>query len=316
MRYLFLVFLLLAGCKQEEKKVAKPVQSISKSFFKVKELPKPEPVIEQAPPEAPPRLTIPPVQFPDSKPLMREIQARQMRGKRLALQSRPKPQPADKITVHLEDESYQVYEGSSFEPDITTLKVDRTRILTADMRIPAILEDSLNSQLAGRFIAIIDKDILSPNCKKVLLPAYSKIICYYEGVEDVNSTRLGATCKRIIRPDGMSVALTDSNVADRVGRNGLIGDLDHRTLERYGAAFTVSLISALAQASSQISDQQTFNNAATQLSNNLGQVTSKVLEQKLDLRPIITVPAGSRIHIIPNQDIYFRKPRLKRAAKK
>jgi type IV secretion system protein VirB10 len=240
---------------------------------------------------------------------LREEQARNLRGER---QHAYRKIRAEKPVIsqvpeewRLEDPDYQQWEPK-YDEDKSTYPVDRTRILTADMRIPAILEDSVNSQVPGRLIAVVDRDVYSPNGQKILIPAYSKVICHYTSLSDDNSTRLTAQCKRMICPDGTSVQLTEAQASDQVGRNGLIGNIDYRTLERYGAAFTVALISALAQASSSLSEQPAYNNAASQLSNSLGQVTGKVLEQRLNLTPILTIPGGTRIQIIPNTDIVFR----------
>ena len=310
----FLPFFLVACEDEKPPQPKRVVQKIDEDFYKLKELPKPE-VIYEAEPEPdfePEPMVMPEVEFPDTRPLMREQKARQLRGRRSYLARQPVVHNASKkengnTKLKLEDEDYQQGE-TTFDQDLSTLPVDRTRILTADMRIPAIIEDSVNTEAPGRLIAVVDKDILSPNGRKILLPAYSKIICSYKGLEDTHSSRLSVQCTRIIRPDGLSIALTEATAADTMGRSGLIGDLDKKTKERYGGAFAVSFISALAQASTSLSKQDAFANATNQLSNNLGQVTQKVLEQNMDLKPVLTIPQGSRIQIIPLNDIVFKKP--------
>ena len=306
--------LSLTGCNEDDKKEAKPPipkASLDNDFYKVEPLPEPE-VVAPPPPEPiyEPEV-IPEVVFPDTRPLFREKRARQLRGRRSHYArvrdrhftvSRP-----EQDSFHLEDDDYQKGE-TQFPQDLSTLPVDRTRILTADMRIPAIIEDSVNTQNPGRLIAIVDKDILSPNGKKILLPAYSKIICSYEGLTDANSSRLAVQCTRVIRPDGLSISLTNATGADIVGRSGLSGDLDKRNFERYGAAFGVSLISALSQTATSNDKQDAFSNATNQLSTNLGQVTQKILDQTINLMPILTLPQGARIQIIPLNDIVFKKP--------
>lgn len=307
--------LLLTACQEEEAPKVRAVQKIDDDFYKLKEVPRVQEVIKEPefiPDPEPEPVVLPEVEFPDMRPLLREKKARELRGRR-AHQVRihnvkSAPKKLDMLDMlQLEEEDYQQGE-TTFDQDLSTLPVDRTRILTADMRIPAIIEDSINTQTPGRLIAVIDRDVLSPNGKKILLPAYSKIICSYEGLADAHSSRLACTCKRIIRPDGLSIALTDATAADQMGRSGLVGDLDKRSLERYGAAFGVSLISALAQSATSLNEQHAFANATNQLSNNLGNVTQKILEQNIDLMPILTIPQGARIQIIPLNDIVFKKP--------
>lgn len=313
------IVLGLTGCKEDKGSKAAQNQtdkiktdSVDGDFYRVDVKvpePEPEPIIEEPDPEPIPDF-VPEVSFPDPRPLLREERARALRGRRSSLSRMSDSHITtqnDTPQYHLQDEDYQQGE-TTFAQDVSTLPVDRTRILTADMRIPAILEDGINTQMAGRVIAVVDRDVLSPNGKKVLLPAYTKVVCFYEGLSDAHSSRLSLQCKRLIRPDGSSVALTDATSADQMGRSGLSGDLDNRNFEKYGVALGVSIISALAQSSASLNKNEAFGNATNQLSNNLGQVTQQVLEKNLDIRPILTIPQGTKIHIIPFNDIVMLKP--------
>ena len=314
-----LIILTLTGCKEEKASKAAQKQTdtsqtdvVDGDFYRVDVKipePEPEPIIEEPKPDPIPDF-VPEVSFPDPRPLLREERARSLRGRRSALSRQFNSHVTtqnEAPSYHLQDEDYQQGE-TTFVQDVSTLPVDRTRILTADMRIPAILEDGINTQMAGRVIAVVDRDVLSPNGKKVLLPAYTKVVCFYEGLSDAHSSRLSLQCKRLIRPDGSSVALTDATSADQMGRSGLSGDLDNRSFEKYGVALGISIISALAQSSASLNKNEAFGNATNQLSNNLGQVTQQVLEKNLDIRPILTIPQGTKIHIIPFHDIVMLKP--------
>lgn len=317
MKKLFILLLntsLLCGCledKAPKNPSPAPRQNLTPDFHVFKKPEEPKPIVLEPEPE--PVV----VHFPDPKPLMREDKARQLRGLRqyqankslkvLPLQKKEDPNP------RLSDSDYQQWEDASFEESRSTLPVDRSRILTADMRIPAILEDSVNSQVGGRMIAIVERDILSPNGKYILIPAYSRIICNYEPLREVGQTRLPVQCKRVIRPDGVSLALKESIAADQSGRTGLIGELDQRVWERYGAAFLISATASLAQAGSYANQarskstlSQLLTGASDEFSRNLSEATSKVIEQNINLAPILTIPPGSHIQIIPSSDIVLR----------
>lgn len=314
--FLLISTAILSGCQEDEaKKKGTPQkhQQIDTSFHAFNKPLEPKPEVKEE------ELAPIPVQFPDPKPLMREDNARKLRGLRQyqtnkALKILP-PQKGEKQKVRLQDPDYQQWEDASFEESRSTLPVDRSRILTADMRIPAILEDSINSQVGGRMVAIVERDILSPNGKYVLIPAYSRIICSYDSLGEVGQTRLPVQCKRLIRPDGVSVALKESIAADQSGRTGLIGDLDQRVWERYGAAFLISATASLAQAGSyanqarsQSTLSQLLTGASDEFSHNLSEATSQVIEQNINLAPILTIPPGSHIQIIPSSDIVLRHP--------
>jgi len=197
--------------------------------------------------------------------------------------------------------------------DLSTLPVDRSRILTTDMRINAVLDDDISSQIPGIAIAIVDRPVFSPNNKRILLPVFTKIVCEYEGIELQGQTRLPMKCTRAIRPDGVSISLSDAIVADQMGRTGLTGEVDNRTFETYAGAFVMSGISALAQSGV---NQNTPNypnwrtNSQTIFSNNIGQVTAEVIKKNIDLRPIIYIKAGTRMQIRPRVDIVLKEPTL------
>ena len=295
-----LLLLLLAGCDPEKKVDEKP-QEVDKGLYHLKEEAKPiERVVEEPIPSTP-------VQFPDVKPLEREAKAKVLRGLRQNAAFSKGPTVTKVKNYHLQDEDYQRGE-TKFPEDKSTLPVDRSRLLTTDMRIGAVLEDNLNSQIPGKVIALVDRDVLSPNGKFILLPAYTKIICHYEGLSKTGETRLNLQCDRVIRPDGLSIALTEASASDQMGRTGVIGEVDNRNFERFGGAFLISGISALAQSGVNLNQSPWVNNSANTLSNNLGQVTREVIKQNIDLRPIITIEAGTKIQIIPETDIAFIKP--------
>ena len=207
------------------------------------------------------------------------------------------------IKYQLTDKDY-----SPLPQDLSTLPVDRSRTLTTDMRINAVLDDDINSQIPGVAIAIVDKPVFSPNNKYILLPVFTKIVCEYQGIEQHGQTRLPMTCNRAIRPDGVSVTLTDAIVADQMGRTGLTGEVDNRTFETYAGAFIMSGISALAQSGVNPNAPAWRGNAQTTFSNNIGQVTADVIQKNISLKPVIYIKAGTRLQIRPRVDIVFKEP--------
>lgn len=207
------------------------------------------------------------------------------------------------VKYQLTDKDY-----SPLPQDLSTLPIDRSRTITTDMRINAVLDDDINSQIPGVAIAIVDKPVLSPNNKYILLPVFTKIICEYKGIEQHGQTRLPMTCTRAIRPDGVSVTLTDAIVADQMGRTGLTGEVDNRTFETYAGAFIMSGISALAQSGVKPNAPAWRGNAQTTFSNNIGQVTADVIQKNISLKPVIYIKAGTRLQIRPKVDIVFKEP--------
>jgi len=296
------LLLFLSGCDEEES--LKEIKPAVVRDAPVKEVTISAPVVLPPPPPEPEIV----IEMPAFSEGLKEIEAKQLRGLREAkFRGFFKKKKLSNKPFKFEDEDYKVWD-SSFPEDKSTFPVDRSRILTEDTIINAVLERELNSQIPGKLVAIVDKDILSPNGKYILMPAYTKIICHYEVLSQTGDTRLPIQCTRAIRPDGVSLLLTNAVASDQMGRAGLIGEVDNRTFERYGSAFIMSAISALAQSGVNPEKQSWVTNSSTILSNNLGQVTTEVIKQNIDLRPIISIKAGSKIMIVLQADIVLRKP--------
>jgi type IV secretion system protein VirB10 len=309
---LFISLILLSACSDDSAKKEEPIKkqesAIHESLMEVPRKKEPEP-----PKQEPVEIEVPveneeviEKRFNDSS---LSDKAAHLRAERKASyvslfgQHQAKKEP---VKYQLEDKNYD-----PFPKDVSTLPVDRSRTLTTDMRINAVLDDDVNSQIPGVAIAIVDKPVFSPNNKFILLPVFTKIVCEYSPVEMQGQTRLAMTCNRAITPNGVSVTLTNAIVADQMGRTGLTGDVDNRTFETYAGAFLMSSISALAQSGV---NQNSLNypnwrsNAQTTFSNNIGQVTASVIQKNIDLRPIIYIKAGTRIQIRPRSDIVFKEP--------
>ncbi len=281
--------------------------------FKVKE----EPKIESPPdPKPPPKPVIPPepelpaVIYHDPRPTLLEHQTQRRLEKRrrqqapLPMRVRPR---YEQEKVYAKDPHYRQWDQSILE-DKLTYPVDRNWVLTADRYLSGVLETDIHSQVAGTVIVVMDRPLFAARGWQVIFPQYTKLICEYQPLSKVSDTRLSLKCNRALRPDGASVMLTEAHGADLMGRNGLVGDIDYRTLEKYGSAFTMSVLAALAHSSSRASRSPLAQEGTTQLSQNLGQVTAQLLDQYIDLAPLITLEAGTRVHIRPQVDIWLRPP--------
>ncbi len=212
-----------------------------------------------------------------------------------------------KTCLNARDKDYKTH-LKGIKEDVSSFPVEGARVITADRYIPVVLENSINSQLPGRFIGIVETHVFANEGRGVLLPKGTRIICTYTCLSKEGDTRLSANCGRAIRPDGASVLLTNAYAADQMARTGAIGVVDNRMWTQYGSSFIVAGISALAAAGANTADDSVVSQSASNLSVNLGQITAQMLEKNADLAPVMTVAAGSRLQIIPMTDIWVRAP--------
>lgn len=219
-----------------------------------------------------------------------------------SLEAPDEPPPAKALWA-LRDDGYE--ERLNVGRNWATLPVDRSRAITVDRHIPCVLEDTLNSQIAGFVHCVVEQHVYGADQRFVLIPGGSRVVGKYESLAKQGDTRLNITWSRFFRPDGASIAIENGfQATDAAGRTGLPGRIDARIWERYGGALLLTTLSVGATALVPTDDDQ-LASAAETLTENFGDITTQVLEENLDLRPVMTIPAGSRLVILPLVDLWF-----------
>ncbi|MDP2699929.1 TrbI/VirB10 family protein [Thalassospira sp.] len=225
------------------------------------------------------------------------------------------PDPLDLKDVGKEPEDYQGPRRYS------TLPVDNTRKIAQDRYISVQLETGINSQVGGdqpgSVILQTTRDVFGYHGRMVLLPKGSRMICSYQPPEDMGSSQLSIQCDRVLiaghRAEIIQVA---SNVTNQQGWLGVAGEVDNRFWQRYGNAFLLTGIStavryAAASTKTEDADGQVATAAAEkaseELSTKFGEITADMLERTIDLKPIITIPQGTRLQIRPATDWYIKE---------
>jgi type IV secretion system protein VirB10 len=245
-----------------------------------------------------------------------ELYEKRKAGNLTILESAPDPGPGDIITKDLD------YTPIGFAPTVSTLPVDRSRMITADKYINAVLENTINSQLAGgRIVGVIEQHVYGGDGRLVLLPAGSRAIGVYESLGRQGDTRLRASFVRVMRPDGAAISIEGDPAADVMGRLGMIGDVDNRYFERFAGPLLISMIGAIGTYATNSDtirstdangltttsqtltpEQQAYQNFATDLSF----ITQRLVEESINLAPIITIPGGTRFVIMPTRDMVMQ----------
>lgn len=192
--------------------------------------------------------------------------------------------------------------------ETATYPVKLERVLTMNKYIPAVLETEIESEIPSqKVIAMVEQDVVGFHGRKVLIPKGSKAIGKYEAIASPDSTRLGISWYRIITPDGINIKLT-AEAVDSQGSSGLTGYVDSKWKDKYGSALLFSSISALAQMSVPV-ENNNAKAAADSFSNALTPVVAEQLRRSLDVIPRINIPKGERIIISPLVDIWFKEPK-------
>ncbi|MGH0004347.1 TrbI/VirB10 family protein [Pseudovibrio ascidiaceicola] len=200
---------------------------------------------------------------------------------------------------------------------ISTSAVDNSRIVTADRYITGIMETGINSQLAdeGTVVIQVSRDVYGYHGANLLVPKGSRMICRYESAKKVGQSRIGFQCERVLMAESRAeIYQLKAKVGDAQGYGGMSGHVDNRWWEKYGTAVTTVAIgagveSAVTMASAYgLEGSDTIASALTGISENVGELSAKFMEDTVNLRPVIRISQGTRVQIRPEYDWYLAPP--------
>lgn len=161
--------------------------------------------------------------------------------------------------------------------------------------IPAVLETAINSDLPGYVRAVVSSDIRSFDGSRVLVPRSSRLIGQYKSGVAGGQTRAYVMWTRLIRPDGVSVALA-SPAVDESGQTGLTGKVDSHFMKRFGSSLLLSVVGAASAVGS--------GGSALILSGGQS-AASTALQQNGQIPPTIKVRQGQPIRVFTAKDLDF-----------
>ena len=107
--------------------------------------------------------------------------------------------------------------------------------------IPAVLETAIDTDVPGYVRAVVTQDIKSFDGSKVLIPRSSRLIGEYKGATQAGQRRAYLMWTRLVRPDGVSVALA-SPAADFSGQAGVGGQVNSHFFSRFGSSILLSIL--------------------------------------------------------------------------
>lgn len=181
-----------------------------------------------------------------------------------------------------------------------TMVADRNLLLSAGTVIPCTLQTAINSTQAGLVSCVINHDVYSENGRIVLLDKGTKVLGQYSGGITQGQARLFVLWTRALTPRGVAIDL-GSPAADSLGRAGLPGGVDTQFWARFGVGLVISVL----EDASQIAGRAVANEGSntTQVPGQTGQT---VLQQTMNIKPILKKNQGDTAAIFVAKDFDFR----------
>jgi type IV secretion system protein VirB10 len=164
--------------------------------------------------------------------------------------------------------------------------------------IPAVLETAIDTDVPGYARAVVSQDVRSFDGSKVLIPRSSRLIGEYKGVSQAGQRRAYLMWTRLVRPDGVSIALA-SPAADFSGQAGIGGQVNSHFFSRFGSAILLSILGGAGTLAT--------GGASTVIVGGAGQSAASVAAQHDGQRqPTIKVRQGEPIRVFTARDLIFQ----------
>ncbi|MHB1528599.1 MAG: TraB/TrbI/VirB10 family type IV secretion system protein [Acidiferrobacteraceae bacterium] len=164
--------------------------------------------------------------------------------------------------------------------------------------VPAVLLTGIDSDLPGTVVAQVRQAIdnsLDP--AEVLIPQGARLIGVYRSAVAYGQRRVLIAWRRIIFPDGSTLALQGMPGTDALGRAGFQDQVDNHYRRIFGSAFLVSLLGAGAQLAQPqngglLNTPGAEQEAAANLANEMNHVGANLLNKNLGIQPTLRIRPG------------------------
>ena len=221
-----------------------------------------------------------------------------------------------------EEKSKNIYGDSRFSNqenvDAATNEHKLSRTILAGKLIPAILLTPIQSGIEGLVQAQVEQDIYATMGRAVLIPRGSKVLGFYKNDNQIGQDRLAITWREIITPQGVNILLTNAIAGDSEGVSGVKGHLNNKYWQKYGMGIvmqtlansvTFGIANLTQKENASITSQYSTGQLLSQAQNDINNSLKQMISQQSQVRPIISIKAGSRIFITPTAHIWFPIPK-------
>jgi type IV secretion system protein VirB10 len=176
--------------------------------------------------------------------------------------------------------------------------IDPASTVSQGTLIPAVLETAINSDLPGYVRAVVSQDVRSFDGSRVLIPRSSRLVGQYKSGLAAGQSRTYVLWSRLIRPDGVSVAIASPGT-DEAGQSGLAGEVDGHFFKRFGSALLLSVVGAASAVST--------GGASLLLSGGGASAASVAAQQNGSIPPTVRVRQGQPIRVFTARDLDFSR---------
>jgi len=180
--------------------------------------------------------------------------------------------------------------------------------------IPAVLEQQLNSDLPGLIRALVRENVYdSATGRYILIPSGSTLIGVYNAHVGYGQNALQAVWRRIIFPDGSSLALGGFEGDDSAGAAGFRDQVNNHWGRLLSGALLTSVFAAGIEVSqgtnsSVLQSQSVGQTVGQAVGQQVGELGTEVTRRNLNIQPTMVVRPGYRFFVRVEKDVRFIGP--------
>jgi type IV secretion system protein TrbI len=185
--------------------------------------------------------------------------------------------------------------------------------------IAAALQTAINTDLPGEILATVTENVWdSVSGANLLIPQGSKLLASYSSSVSFGQKRVQVAWQRLIRPDGVSIELSNMNGVDPQGASGYPGWVDQHFWEYakgIGLMALFSVIDGQLQYSMKSANSQGLTDIANSVTAGIDQVGTQFTSNVMNVQPTITVKQGVKVEVFVNRDLILPSAQQKKVSK-
>ncbi len=241
-----------------------------------------------------------------------------------AMQERRQNISVGRIRSTIRKEAFDAYQKDWSEQgiakSISSWRVDMSEMIFSDKPIPAVIARAIDTNNPAPITAYVERNVYAEEGRNVIIPAGSRLIGAFGSITAASegtseSARVQITWERLIRPDG-SIFVFSGQTADAQGRAGALGFVDKQLFKKYSLPVLTTMLTSAssyfiasaedAAGEVETSRQQAATDARENFLNDMESLFDEILADKTDIKAVTYIPAGTRIIIYPNSDLWLR----------
>ena len=186
--------------------------------------------------------------------------------------------------------------------------------------ISGALVTAINTDNPGVVIARVTENVYSSyDHSFLLIPEGSTLYATYNSSVSYGQDKIQVAWNLLIRPDGYRITLGNMNGVNAQGESGYKGKVNNHTWQTFKALGMIAIYSMIqTEVTHDINNTKNeyLQNAMTDVYTQAAKIGNKIIDRALDIKPTITIKAGTEIKLITNTPLELPPVEINKVTRK